>query len=398
MLGDSSAVAWITRYRAPLVTIVVGGIGVATAGLRLGTMDEPTPWAVGAAFVIALVFAHLVRERGPLVALGLAAVVLSIEIAVTRSLSIGSLVVVGDIAYVVGLRVRGRWIDGAAILVGIVAAVGLAGLFVTDVRDGFLGLLVSLGIVVAGSVWWGREIRRPRLEVEAERARADAIADAARARNAEAIASERLRLARELHDAVAGSVSAIALHSSAALAARDPSVDVLRRALDGTRSISLAALGELQEMIEVLRSPDGADGRVAGEALERVIEDARDRGMTIVSSLDTRAVDALSPVAAAAVVRVVQESLTNADRHARGASVDVLVRVVEGTAQVRVSNRIDRITNDEAAVATVGSASGVEGMGERVRLIGGRFSAGRCDGEWRVEAIVPPSTTAEVAP
>jgi signal transduction histidine kinase len=396
MRGDSSAVAWIVRHRTPLLTVLVGGIGVAAAGLRLGTMDEPTPWVVGAAFVLALVLAHLMRERAPLVALGVAAVVLAIEIAVTRSLSVGSLVVAGDIAYVVGLRVRGRWVDGAAILVGIAAAVGLAGLFVADIRDGLLGLLVSLGVVLAGSVWWGREIRRPRLEADAERARADAIAEAARARHAEAIASERLRLARELHDAVAGSVSAIALHSSAALAARHQSVDVLRRALDGTRSISLAALGELQEMIEVLRSPDVQDGAGSRPALDRVLDDARDRGMTIASSWDTRAVDALAPAVMAAVTRVVQESLTNADRHARGAPVDLLVRVEDGAAAVRVSNRVDGIaTAAPAGAGPIGSGSGIEGMRERVRLLGGEFSAGRVGAEWRVEAVIPPPSPEE---
>ena len=394
MASGTAARTWVARHRSALLTLFLTALGLALAGFRLGPFDT-TSWLAGAAFVLGLGVIHAVRERVPLAVLGLGLAVVALEIAVLRSLSLGSLIILGDLVYVVGLREDGRWLDIAAIVVGIGSAVGLAALVAADGGDGLLGLIVTLGVVASGSMWWGREVRRPRLAAESERARADAILEAARAREAAAVAEERLRVARDLHDAVAGSVSAIALQSTAALAASGATPDELRRSLDGTRTISLEALRELQDMIGVLSAPAPTATPAPSEAIERVLRTARAGGLEVELAEGPVSVAALSPAVLAAVVRVLQESLTNVVRHAPGRRALVALAVRDGRVQLVVRNESPATSEG----TTIGSGSGVEGMRDRVRELGGDLSARWRDGEWRVAASIPTAgRRAEVLP
>jgi signal transduction histidine kinase len=376
---------WGAARRTVLISGLLLVIGLLLAGARVGPRALPDSWGAGALVVVVLVAVHTARERRPVLVLGLVGCVLAAEIAVLRSVSIGSLIIAGDVAYIVGLRVAGRWVDLSAIVAGFAAVVGTLGLLSAGPQRPLVALAVTIGVAYAGSVWWGREVRRPRVALEHERVRSAAVAEASRARAGEAVVAERLRIARELHDAVAGSVSAIALQSTAALAVEDPSSERLRRTLEGTRTIALSALDELQQMIGVLRAGDAmGEGVHVVPDLDRAIDAARLQGTSVVVESVVPLDDLPRPVIAG-VLRIAQEALTNAARHAPGCEVVVALDRDEESVGLVVRNAVATATR----ATDIGTGAGVAGMGERARSLGGTLTAGPRGGEWIVEARVP---------
>jgi signal transduction histidine kinase len=204
---------------------------------------------------------------------------------------------------------------------------------------------------------------------------------------AEAIRYERGRIARELHDIVAHCVSVMVIQASAGqrLTATDPA-----RAAEAFDSIGEAArqaaaeIGRLVDLLDHDSRSSGADGiRLIGELVARagatgVAVSCRFIGSA--SGLPARASDA--------AYRVVQESLTNAFKHAPGAPVDI---VIEGTSRhVEIGVRNGPATGLPSGLEQAGSGHGLTGMRERVAACGGEVSAGPGDGGgWRVLARLP---------
>ncbi len=198
---------------------------------------------------------------------------------------------------------------------------------------------------------------------------------------------EREELARELHDTVAHHVSGIVIQAQAgqAVAATDPDQAVaVLRVIEEAASRSLV---EMRAIVGILR--DGAEAErapVPGVAdVERL---ARDPAARLPIDVElTGDLEALEPAVGAAVFRLVQESVTNAHRHARGAS-RVDVRVVGDRDAVRVS-----VADDGRAASTATDGGfGLTGMSERMALLGGTFAAGpRPQGGWAVTAVLPRS-------
>lgn len=211
---------------------------------------------------------------------------------------------------------------------------------------------------------------------------------ASRSREAEQVRlTERERIARDLHDTIAHHVSGIVLQAQAArtVAAADP-----QRALSTLPAIEEAAVRSLAEMraiVGLLREDGPADAprlpaqRVAD--LPRLFAEPVP-GPAVAVALSGQLSDLPSPVEAA-VYRVVQESVTNARRHARGAT-RVDVRITGDPAAVRVE-----VSDDGSGRrGRTGSGFGLVGMAERVEALGGRVSAGPASGRgWRVDAVVP---------
>ena len=232
---------------------------------------------------------------------------------------------------------------------------------------------------------------------------------AARARELDRVKLlEREQLARDLHDTVAHHVSAIAIQAQAgpAVAATDP--DAAARVLGIIEGEASRTLDEMRSMVRILRRDEtvGAAGTagVAGTAAaDRAPSPALDdlrrlavgggggnvgaAGDTARPVVDVRLegdLAAVPPVVAATVYRIAQEGVTNARRHARGATrVDVAVVVDAGG--IRVDVRDD---GEPAASATPGY--GLRGMAERAALLGGTFAAGAAPGGgWSVAVVLP---------
>ncbi|GAA2131660.1 sensor histidine kinase [Glycomyces algeriensis] len=201
------------------------------------------------------------------------------------------------------------------------------------------------------------------------------------------VAEERLRIARELHDAVGHHLSLINVQTSAAL--RKLRKDPLYRTEETLQVIaetSRSSLRELRAMVGVLREPGEDSPTGPGPSLEQLpllVDAARASGLEVELRVDGRAV---LPVAVdAAAYRVVQESLTNVLRHAKAQRVQI--KVVTGTSTLAVAVLDDGVGDGKGAK---GPGNGLTGMRERAESLGGTFNAGpRGDGGFSVEATWP---------
>ncbi|MCM4080710.1 sensor histidine kinase [Paractinoplanes hotanensis] len=196
---------------------------------------------------------------------------------------------------------------------------------------------------------------------------------------------ERERLARELHDTVAHHVSAMVIRAQAGrvLAGADPAAAV--EALEGVEEEGARTLEEMRLMVATLRD-SGAGPELAPAAgvadLERLLR-APGARLRVDLGLDGD-LDGLPPAVGAAVYRIVQESVTNAMRHAVDAT-EVMVRVTGEPQRVRVTVR-----DDGARVGRGRDGYGLAGLRERAALLGGELSAGPgTDRGWHVEAELP---------
>jgi len=265
--------------------------------------------------------------------------------------------------------------------------------------------------------------------VRTARLRAAALAEAAAARAAEeehrarvTQADERARVAREMHDVIAHSITVMIALGGGAAAAIDRSPDQARRALDELVDTGRGALGDVRRILGVLHAPDdthAADGpgravtpaHPAGSAagddassgdvpmapqpgvedLDRLVDRFRTAGLPVrTAGLAVAGLDGLDATVQLAVFRIVQESLTNTLRHAPGtASVDVAVRQLDDAIEVVVTDSGPG-DEDRATTAPVpGSGRGIAGMTGRVAAFGGTLEAGPHLGGWRVRAVLP---------
>lgn len=375
--------------RRDLVTAVVAfAVGAAFLVVLTQQPWSQTRWQLGP---VALVCVGLVfRRSAPLVALpiGTAAVVAH-QILVGENQAgpaLATPLIYTQILYdacLYGSRRLSRLLLWGAAAVTLAAA--CAGLIWFSPTDGaLLGFVAGLFTVLP--VMTALEVRHHREQAESERLRAEQVSRLAELDHRTAVAAERTRMARELHDLVANHLSAIAVQSTAALAVRSEQADAARRALTVIRENSVQGLNEMRRMIGLLREGDG-DSEPATTAprlaeIQPLLDAAGESGMAARLRIDGEA----RPLPAAvdlAAYRVVQESLTNAVKHA-----------APGEAEVAIRYRPDRVTitvdSSGAGRSRVpGSGAGLIGMGERAALLDGTFTAGPHAGGWRVQIEFP---------
>ena len=204
-------------------------------------------------------------------------------------------------------------------------------------------------------------------------------------RRREALATERMELARELHDALGHSITVIAVQAGAAavLAERDPAA--ARDAIASVEAHERAAWAELARLLRALRSPLDAKP-VAREAddLAALVERSRRAGLPVTLAGEDDLYGA-PPALLGAVYRIVQEALTNVVRHAGNAPTEVTLAATGGAVHVEVRNAAAR-----APSLAIGAGTGLAGMRERARDLGGAFEAGpTVDGGFSVRALLP---------
>ncbi|MDT9701585.1 sensor histidine kinase [Streptomyces sp. P17] len=203
------------------------------------------------------------------------------------------------------------------------------------------------------------------------------------------VAEERLRIARDLHDLLAHSITLIGVQTSVAahvLAADPERLDrqTLAKALDDIAGTCRSARGELRTTLEVLREPGpDARGPLPGlDGLPDLVEAARLAGAKV---QQTVAIRQAPPAVGAAAYRIVQEALTNAVRHA-GPEPAVVVDLYEKDGALHLA------VTDDGTGPTPGKAPGfgLVGMRERARSVGGTLDAGPCErGGFQVTAVLP---------
>ncbi|RPF23292.1 sensor histidine kinase [Myceligenerans xiligouense] len=243
-----------------------------------------------------------------------------------------------------------------------------------------------------------------------------AARETAAERERTAVTAERLRIARELHDVLAHSLSGINVQAGVGLHLLDRDPGQARTALTAIRDTSRDALAEVRTVLGIVRGEAGEEQAIAGteragapegpgppsstdtggaplapswdlSALERLAAQTRAEGLAVTLDVDA---SGLPDRVAGAVHRVVQEALTNVRRHAAGATrVTVSVRRSGTSCQVVVSDdgRGAPGTGDGVGAGTGGY--GLRGMRERVEALGGIVDAGPDDVGWLVRASFP---------
>jgi signal transduction histidine kinase len=224
-------------------------------------------------------------------------------------------------------------------------------------------------------VLWSLRDRARRAEAEQER------------QVAEARTAERARIAREMHDTLAHRLSLLAATAGAMEYRPDADPAQLAAAAGRVRAGVSDALEDLRQVIRLLRAGPDDLGPVPGlDDVRRLVDDARAAGNDV--RLERTGDQAPPAAVATAVFRVVQEALTNARRHAPGATVLVTVATAPGEVRVRVA---DDGPAPGALPADVGTGTGLVGLRERATLLGGTLSAGPVNGArgFAVEAWLP---------
>jgi signal transduction histidine kinase len=231
-----------------------------------------------------------------------------------------------------------------------------------------VGLVVGVAAVVRAA---GASRRRSQAAAATER---HALA-------VESVAAERARLARDLHDVVAHHVSLVAVRAESAPYAQPRMDAATREVLAAIATDARSALGELRQVLAVLRRSDGAERAPQPSACDiaDLVTAARDAGQDV--TLTGRCEDV--PDAQGYVLyRAAQEALTNARRHAPGAAVQVTITEVSDVVGLRVTNTTDHRGDVE-------QGRGLIGMRERVEALGGAVVAGVEDSAFVLVVTLP---------
>jgi signal transduction histidine kinase len=225
----------------------------------------------------------------------------------------------------------------------------------------------------------GRLVHRQQaLIVQLDRAR-QALAD-------QAVAEERRRIARELHDLAGHTLAAMLLHVTGARHVLRRDLDDAERALTDAESVGRASLDQIRATVAALRTDErGTDPAIAvSPDLEALVDEYRRAGMSINASIPP-AISALSGPVGTALHRIAREALANVARHAPGNTVELSAEVIGGDVRLTITDR------GRAAAAPDPNAGhfGLVGMGERARALGGSLDAEATADGWRVDARLP---------
>lgn len=355
-----------------LLGLALAGLLAATACWRAG--EDSRGWLLDCGVGAVVCVAALLRERGRLVA---AAVGLTVTAAAAFAADMGYLPYQPGVAVSLALTV----LAGSAVRVlppWRAAAVAAAGLVVTTAGrlmgpptagQFHMGVQGWLAGLAAGLVLRFLEYRRQTV-VEAVRR------------------DERLALARELHDVVAHHVSGIVMHTRAAQIMLRKQPDLLGGALADIERSGTDAMDAMRSVVALLR--DAEDGAAVTAGQERLIDLVR-RFEQHGPAVDLRlpvAAPAWPPVVTTTVYRVVQESLTNIARHARGVRAATVTISQDGT-DITVEVGDDAPPQPPIRASRRGGY-GLVGMRERLETLGGTLNAGPRPGAgWSVRATLP---------
>ncbi|MDA0179811.1 sensor histidine kinase [Solirubrobacter phytolaccae] len=265
---------------------------------------------------------------------------------------------------------------------GLFAGVTFA--VVMFVKSDLESVLAAIGGFAIGMVpaLVGEQLRAERLRARTAQELARRVEELRDGDVQRAVAEERLRIARDVHDITGHHLSAIALQSAGAgRMTKDPGA---REAFERIHGLTVEALGQTRRSLGVLRASEPAELAPPPrlEHLEQLLAPVRAAGLDVQLAIEGD-VRALSETAEMSAYRVVQESVTNVIRHA-GADA-VRIAVVYGSAVVTIT-----VADDGRGGPSARTGSGIEGMRERVALVGGSLTAGTTNGHgWTVRATLP---------
>ncbi len=359
------------------------------AGLRAygGRM---TLSAVALLFVLPLAW----RRRAPLAVLATSIACFAVAMLVITSSHPGAplsaLIALGVAFYTVGAHTSGR-----RSVAGL--GIGLAAIVAIDTAGGGTfqpagGARPAVWVSLAAAWQVGRELRRRRSELHELRARTVELEHDREEKLRIAAAEERARIARELHDVVAHSVSLMVVQVQAAQRVLVGDEPAARELLDSIETTGRQALTELRRLLGLLREFDGQRSLAPQPSLrylDDLLAQVRDAGLPV--ELVVEGAPATLPQGVdLSAYRIVQEGLTNALKHSGAAHARVLVRYTPAELELEVSDDGRGRRNGTPE----GAAHGLVGMRERVSLYGGDLETGSGrDGGYVVHARLPLGST-----
>ncbi len=254
-----------------------------------------------------------------------------------------------------------------------------------------------------GAAWWGNAswrgaLQRVQLREQAERLEASQQENARRA-----VADERLRIARDLHDVVAHHVSGIGLHAAGARRMWDRDPAAAQEALQVIQDSSGQAVGEMQQLVGLLRTDDVSEQtdaergpRPGLDTLDELVDQVRASGLAVRLRRSGEPFP-VAPTVGHSLYRTVQEALANARRHSTARSADVTLRWIsgDGTADGTARRSVEvEVIDDGRPVSGAddgaGGGWGLAGIRERATMHGGVAEIGpRPQGGFRVRVRVP---------
>lgn len=373
----------IGRYAVDAILAALIAIAILEAWLVEDV--EGSPWLL-TLFALAWGLPMFARRRFPVAAPAATVVLVALQAAIwghSVSYSFGVYMVVMIATAQFGLRgPTAAGLGGAALVLAAIAVV------VTRDPEGdpadivFVSAIASIAWLI-GFAFYERNRRTVELTERAERAERTRESEARAA-----VAEERARIAREMHDVVAHSISVMVVQAEAAEAMIDSDPARARRPLAAVQQTGRDALTELRRMLGVLRERAEEGAALAPQpglaGLDDLARQVRDAGLPVTVRVEG-APRPLPPGIDLSAYRIVQEGLTNALKHAGPATAEVLVRYGERELELSVSD--DGRGHDPAAN---GGGHGLLGMRERVALYGGELAAGpRPQGGFALTARLP---------
>jgi signal transduction histidine kinase len=285
----------------------------------------------------------------------------------------------------------GSQVDANRAWIGLPIATGAVAIVVANDPRHTVGNLVVTPILYAivwltGFALRDRAVRADAAEERAARLEQEREVDALRA-----VAQERTRIARELHDIVGHSVSVMTVQASGVRRLLRPEQEQEREALLAVERTGREALAEMRRVVGALRDPEEGTALAPQPSLSRVdklVAQARDTGLPVDLEIAGEPVPLPAGVDLTAY-RLVQEGLTNAIKHAGARHAEVRVRYDGDHVEIEVC---DDGRGSDGSTATSGG-HGLVGMRERVSIYGGELEAGpRAEGGFRLRARLPLST------
>ncbi|MGW6278866.1 sensor histidine kinase [Kribbella sp. NPDC055071] len=369
--------AWWVRHAPRMRDFLYMAFSLLTSVLQATTGNSwgPKDWYELGIGVVASV-ALLWRRRFPVTVTVIAIIaLLTGQIFIPMGLALLTLAIRRRDLVLLGLSI-------AALIAFVVNTLATGGQFwVTVFTAPFLvGTWIAIGAYIGA-----RRDLMVSLRDRAERAEAER-----ELRSEQARLGERARIAQEMHDVLAHKVSLIALHAGGLEVNPTVGPDKVEGSARLIRETARQAMEDLREVLGVLRSDvsvDGADLAPVPQAadLERLVAASRAAGVGVTGEFTLP--DDVPVSVGRTVYRVVQESLTNVHKHARGASTDVYVHGAPGAG---VTVRVTNVRPVAADSLLPGAGAGLVGLRERVQLVGGRLTTGRTlEGGWQVEAWLP---------
>jgi signal transduction histidine kinase len=281
---------------------------------------------------------------------------------------------------------------GGSLVVGITAFTVLGAVTLESVG---IGSVIQTSLMAAAPLYLGREVHQRRRRFEELTLRAERAEREREEQARQAVAEERARIARELHDVVAHQMAVMTVQAEGARRLARDADPRIRDALDTIRSAGHEALTEMRRMVGLLRTVDEPerplDPQPGLDRLDELVEQMREAGLDVDVAIDGDLRE-LPPGVALNAYRIVQESLTNTLKHGgRGASATISITYTDEG--IRISVTDDGLGAATALERPAESGHGLIGMRERVALLDGEFDAGpRPGGGYAVTARIPVPT------